>query len=74
MLAGDELRRTVVPVRPGQVAVEHEHVVGVDGEPVQRRVAVERDVGRDRLAAQAGLQRLREVSLSSAISTRIPAG
>ena len=62
VLAGDG-RGHLVPVRAGQVPVEHEHVVGVDGEPVQRRVAVERDVGRDRLAAEAGLQRLREVEL-----------
>src|SRR5690606_9021428 len=43
----------LVAGRTGYVAVQHGDVVGVDAQQLQRRFAVQGDVGRDGLQAQA---------------------
>lgn len=43
----------LVAGRPGDVAVQHGDVVGVDAQQLQGGVAVTRDVRRDRFEAQA---------------------
>ena len=62
VLAGDR-RADLVAVQAGEVAVEHDHVVVGEGDLAQRLVAVERDVGGDRLAPEARLQRLGQEAL-----------
>ena len=48
---------------PGDVAVEDGDVVGVDGQQLQRGVAVARDVRRDRFQAQTVADGVRHVGL-----------
>ena len=60
---GGEVPGDLVAVRARDVAVEHDHVVGVDRELLQRGVAVAGDVGGDRLETQPIADRLGEVEL-----------
>jgi hypothetical protein len=53
----------LVTADPGQITVEDDHVVRIDRDGFQRRVAVERQVGRDRLQPQPRLDRLGEIDL-----------
>ena len=60
---GREPARDLVAVRAGDVAVEHDDVVLIDRELLERGVAVARDVGGDRLEAQPVADGLGEVEL-----------
>ena len=53
----------LVAVRTGDVAIEHDHVVLVDGELLERSVAVAGDVRRDRLEPEPVADRLGEEEL-----------
>jgi hypothetical protein len=54
---------SLVAVRPQDVAIQDDHVVVVGREPVERGVAIERDIRSDRFVAEPGLERLREEKL-----------